>query len=162
MYNRKKYGLIVLAVVLVIAVVAGGYTFLSRDIWLTQPYINSIPNIYDGKSDISYDDETGIYTITKPAGDFKILQLTDIHLGGGVLSYDKDMKALEAVYELLDRTRPDLVIVTGDLVFRGRSPMGTMILKAMQLPRQVILMNCTKDCHGRRARHFCTLMFSRT
>ena len=27
------------------------------------------------------------------------------------------MKALEAVYELLDRTRPDLVIVTGDLVF---------------------------------------------
>ncbi|MBR6476327.1 MAG: metallophosphoesterase family protein, partial [Lachnospiraceae bacterium] len=117
LYNRKKYGLIVLAVVLVIAVVAGGYTFLSRDIWLTQPYINSIPNIYDGKSDISYDDETGIYTITKPAGDFKILQLTDIHLGGGVLSYDKDVKALEAVYELLDRTRPDLVIVTGDLVF---------------------------------------------
>ena len=117
LYNRKKYGLIVLAVVLVIAVVAGGYTFLSRDIWLTQPYINSIPNIYDGKSDISYDDETGIYTITKPAGDFKILQLTDIHLGGGVLSYDKDVKALEAVYELLDKTRPDLVIVTGDLVF---------------------------------------------
>ena len=116
-YNRKRYGLIVLAVVLVIAVLAGGYTFLSRDIWLTQPYINSIPNIYEGKSDISYDDETGIYTITKPAGDFKILQLTDIHLGGGVLSYDKDMKALEAVYELLDRTRPDLVIVTGDLVF---------------------------------------------
>ena len=117
LYNRKKYGLIVLAVVLVIAVVAGGYTFLSRDIWLTQPYINSIPNIYDGKSDISYDEETGIYTITKPEGDFKILQLTDIHLGGGVLSYDKDVKALEAVYELLDRTRPDLVIVTGDLVF---------------------------------------------
>ena len=116
-YNRKKYGLIVLAVVFIIAVFAGGYTFLSRDIWLTQPYINSIPNIYDSKIDISYDDATGIYTITKQDGDFKILQLTDIHLGGGVLSYDKDMKALEAVYELLDRTRPDLVIVTGDLVF---------------------------------------------
>lgn len=116
-YNKKKYGMIVLAVVLIIATLAGGYTFLSRDIWLTQPYINSIPNIYDGKSTISYDDETGIYTITKPDGDFKILQLTDIHLGGGVLSYDKDIKALEAVYVLLDRTRPDLVIVTGDLVF---------------------------------------------
>lgn len=117
LYNRNKYGLIVLAVVFIIATLAGGYTFLSRDIWLTQPYINSIPNIYEGKSRISYDDETGIYTITKQDGDFKILQLTDIHLGGGVLSYDKDMKALEAVYELLDQTRPDLVIVTGDLVF---------------------------------------------
>lgn len=34
-----------------------------------------------------------------------------------MLSYDKDMKALEAVYELIERTRPDFVIVTGDLVF---------------------------------------------
>jgi predicted phosphodiesterase len=117
LYNRKKHGIVVLAVVLIIAVIAGGYTFLSRDIWLTQPYINSIPNIYEGKCVISYDDETGVYTLTKQDGDFKILQLTDIHLGGGVLSYDKDMKALEAVYELLNRTRPDLVIVTGDLVF---------------------------------------------
>ncbi|MBR6403087.1 MAG: metallophosphoesterase family protein [Eubacterium sp.] len=116
-YNRKKYSLIFLTVVFIFAVVAGGYTFLSRDIWLTQPYINSIPNIYDSKCTISYDDDSGIYTITKQDGDFKILQLTDIHLGGGVLSYDKDMKALEAVYELLDRTRPDFVIVTGDLVF---------------------------------------------
>ena len=116
-YTKKKYALIVVAAVLVIALFAGGYTFLSRDIWLTQPYINSIPNIYDSKAEITYDDASGIYTITKADGDFKILQLTDIHLGGGVLSYDKEMKALEAVYELLDRTRPDFVIVTGDLVF---------------------------------------------
>ncbi|MBR4994266.1 MAG: metallophosphoesterase, partial [Lachnospiraceae bacterium] len=116
-YNKSKYVRLVIAVVLVVAIVAGGYTYLSRDIWLTQPYINSIPNIYDGKSEITYDDESGIYTITKKHGDFKILQLTDIHLGGGVLSYDKDIKALEAVFELIDRTRPDFVIVTGDLVF---------------------------------------------
>jgi len=116
-YQKKKYNRIVLVTVLAIAVIYGGYEFLSRDIWLTQPYINSVPNIYDGKSIISYDEATGIYTITKPDGDFKLLQLTDIHLGGGVLSYDKDIKALEAVYELIDRTRPDFVIVTGDLVF---------------------------------------------
>ena len=117
LYNKKKYSLVVLSVVFIIALLAGGYTFLSRDIWLTQPYINSIPNIYEGRSEIKYDDETGIYTITKQDENFKILQLTDIHLGGGVLSYDKDMKALGAVYELLERTRPDLVIVTGDMVF---------------------------------------------
>ncbi len=116
-YNKKKYVRYVLAVVMAIALVVGGYEYLSRDIWLTQPYINSIPNIYDSKCTISYDEESGIYTITKQEGDFKILQLTDIHLGGGALSYDKDMKALKAVYKLLDRTRPDFVIVTGDLVF---------------------------------------------
>ncbi len=116
-YSRRGYSRVVLAAVLIIAVSAGGYTFLSRDIWLTQPYINSVPNIYDGKSEISYNDKTGIYTITRRTKNFRILQLTDIHLGGGVLSYDKDRKALRAVYQLIDRTRPDLVIVTGDLVF---------------------------------------------
>ncbi|MBU5487916.1 metallophosphoesterase family protein [Clostridium sp. MSJ-8] len=117
MYSKSKSSLAVIAVVLIIATIAGGYTFLSRDIWMTQPYINSIPNINDGESKITYDDASGIYTITKSKGDFKILQLTDIHLGGSVLSYDKDLKALKAVYKLINRSRPDFVIVTGDLVF---------------------------------------------
>ncbi len=98
----------------------GGYIFLSRDIWLTQPYINSVSYIYEGNNKISYDDANGIYTITKEKDDFKILQLTDIHLGGSFLSYEKDLKALKAVYKLIDYTKPDLVVVTGDLTF----PMG--------------------------------------
>ena len=106
-----------IAVLLLIVLVAGGYVFLSRDIWLTQPYINSVPWLYEGERHIAYDESTGVYTITKPEGDFRILQLTDIHLGGGVLSFDKDLKALKAVYALLEATRPDLVIVTGDLCF---------------------------------------------
>ena len=116
-YEKKRHNKVVLAAVLAVALVAGGYVFLSRDIWLTQPYINATPYIYEGESKIAYDDETGVYTITKAEGDFKILQLTDIHLGGGVLSYDKDLKALKAVYALLTETKPDLVVVTGDLTF---------------------------------------------
>lgn len=116
-YQRKRHNKIVVAVVLSVGLLSGGYAFLSRDIWLTQPYINSVPNLYEGNARIAYDDTTGIYTITRGPGDFKILQLTDIHLGGSVLSYGKDIQALEAVYELIDRTRPDFVIVTGDLVF---------------------------------------------
>ena len=116
-YERKKHNKLVIITISIVAVVMGGYTYLSRDIWLTQPYINATPYIYEGGSKISYDEVTGIYTITKQEGDYRILQLTDIHLGGGVLSYDKDLKALKAVYELLCDTKPDLVIVTGDLVF---------------------------------------------
>ncbi len=99
------------------------YSFMQRDFWLLQPYINSIPNIGTSNNTITYDDETGVYTIVdEDGGDFKILQLTDIHLGGSIFSYAKDKKALEATYQLIDYTRPDFVIVTGDLTF----PLGVM------------------------------------
>ena len=122
LYQPKKMNrLVVLSVVLLI-VIFGGYSFLSRDIWLTQPYINATPYIYEGNDKITYDETTGIYTITSNEDDFKILQLTDIHLGGSILSYDKDLKALDACYQLINYTKPDLVVVTGDLSF----PMGIM------------------------------------
>lgn len=119
-YHKKKVNKIVVVVLLIIISLISGYTFLSRDIWLTQPYINSVPYIYEGNDKISYDEETGIYTIISNEEDFKILQLTDIHLGGSVLSYDKDLKALKAVYKLINYAKPDLVVVTGDMTF----PMG--------------------------------------
>lgn len=119
-YHKKKVNKIVVVVLLIIISLIGGYTLLSRDIWLTQPYINSVPYIYEGNDKISYDEETGIYTIISNEEDFKILQLTDIHLGGSVLSYDKDLKALKAVYKLINYAKPDLVVVTGDMTF----PMG--------------------------------------
>lgn len=116
-FERKRYNRLVMITVVAVILVNGGYEFMSRDIWLTQPFINATPYIYQRNARISYNEQSGIYTITKERGDFKILQLTDIHLGGGFLSYDKDKKAFEAIYDLLNATRPDLVIVTGDLVF---------------------------------------------
>lgn len=48
-------------------------------------------------------------------GEFKILQITDVHLGGGVFYADSDRKALNAVAAMIGAERPDLVIVTGDM-----------------------------------------------
>jgi len=94
------------------------FSFMKRDFWLLQPYINSVPNIATHQNKISYNEQTGVYTITNAQqGDFKVLQLTDIHLGGSIFSYDKDKKALETVYDLISFTEPDLVLVTGDLTF---------------------------------------------
>jgi len=42
---------------------------------------------------------------------------TDIHFGGSLYSIKKDTKALDAVYDLIEYTKPDLVIVTGDMTF---------------------------------------------
>ncbi len=49
--------------------------------------------------------------------DFKILQLTDIHFGGGFLSYKKDKAALNAVAAMVTCEKPDLVIITGDIAY---------------------------------------------
>ena len=50
-------------------------------------------------------------------GDFKIMQLTDIHIGGGFMSKSVDEKALNAVAAMITKEKPDLVIATGDISF---------------------------------------------
>lgn len=58
--------------------------------------------------------------------DFKILQLTDLHLGYGFLSRKKDKRAMAAVTTLMERTKPDLVALTGDTVFPYFLKTGTL------------------------------------
>jgi len=123
-YNNKskkgmntKMNLLILIPLAAVALLGCGYLYLSRDIWMVQPVINSTPYIYEGNHTISYNDQIGVFTIISNKEDFKMLQLTDIHLGGGVISYDKDKKAIEAAFKLINYTRPDLVVVTGDLTY---------------------------------------------
>lgn len=118
-FNKRRAALISAGAILYF-----GFYFLQRDAWYTQPYINSVPVAERRNHEIQYDDQTGVYTITASSEDFKILHLTDIHLGGSLFSYRKDLKALKAVYAEIAYTRPDLVVVTGDLCF----PLGIMSL----------------------------------
>lgn len=48
---------------------------------------------------------------------YKILQLTDLHFGFGLLSKKKDNLGMSAVIELVNRTKPDLIALTGDCIF---------------------------------------------
>ena len=110
------------ALFLAIVIFLGGFTLMSRETYYTQPYINSLPVVEHRANTIEYNEESGVYTITAAGEDFKILHLTDIHLGGSLFSARQDIKALTACYTLIKNTRPDLVIVTGDLSF----PLGIM------------------------------------
>ena len=56
----------------------------------------------------------------------KIMQLTDIHIGGGWISAEKDKKALNCVAAMVSAEKPDLVIVTGDIVFPTPNDAGTI------------------------------------
>ena len=71
-------------------------------------------------------DELG-ETAIKPSTDkdFKVLQLTDIHIGNGPLTQKKDKKAIQAVCKLIEYSRPDLIVLSGDLVFPVVAMTGT-------------------------------------
>lgn len=57
--------------------------------------------------------EAGHYTFTADE-EFNIMHLTDIHIGGGVFSYKRDKKAIYEIITMLQKEKPDLVILGGD------------------------------------------------
>lgn len=61
-------------------------------------------------------DEDGHYVFNtdKP---LKVMQLTDIHMGGGIFSMIEDKKALNAMAAMIAYEKPDLVIATGDVAY---------------------------------------------
>ena len=69
-------------------------------------------------------DENGYWCFTTDE-DFKVMHLTDIHIGGGFLSKDVDEKALNAVATMVTKEKPDLVIATGDIAFPVPYTAGT-------------------------------------
>ena len=71
------------------------------------------------------DDETFTLRIPKDE-DFRILQLTDLHLGFGPLSRRMDRLALEAVRTIIERSKPHLIVLTGDSIFPFLPRAGTL------------------------------------
>ena len=105
---------IILAVILVLAIALIIINTIHRS--AMEAYI-------DGFGKVTYDvqlkpdvDERGNYYFTTD-DEFKVMQLTDIHLGGGFLFSDGDKRALHAVAAMIEVEKPDLVIVTGDISF---------------------------------------------
>lgn len=69
-------------------------------------------------------DEDGYWTFNTDR-DLKVVQLTDIHIGGGFMSKSKDAKAMNAVAAMLQYEKPDLVVLTGDMVYPVPFQAGT-------------------------------------
>lgn len=68
--------------------------------------------------------EDGYYTFVTD-GDFKVLQLTDIHIGAGFMSTKKDSMAMNAVAAMITAEKPDLVCVSGDIGYPVPFQAGT-------------------------------------
>lgn len=74
----------------------------------------------------TYDAALGFWTFTKPADrEFKVLQFTDVHIGGGAFSGQKDAWAMSAVATMIREEKPDIVVVTGDIAYPVPFQAGT-------------------------------------
>lgn len=77
-------------------------------------YIDSFASVeYENQLKPQLDEYGNWYFTTD--GDFKIMQITDVHIGGGVLSRTEDKKAMNAIAAMVAYEKPDLVISTGDM-----------------------------------------------
>lgn len=70
-------------------------------------------------------DNLGWYSFTTPRN-LKVIQMTDLHIGGGWASREYDIKAINAVAAMITAEKPDLVIFTGDIVFAMPFKSGTL------------------------------------
>ena len=66
----------------------------------------------------------GVWNIYSDNG-LKVLQITDIHIGGGWMSYKKDQMALNAVAAIITAEKPDFVIASGDIAYPVPFQAGT-------------------------------------
>ena len=125
--RRRKTALrVVLIIVLVIGIISGMLATLNvvRNASNYSFILNNLSRVdYDHQLEPKLDKQ-GRYTFVTDR-DFKILQITDVHIGGGMLSTNKDTMALNAVASMITAEKPDLVVVTGDISYPVPYQAGT-------------------------------------
>ena len=109
-----KVLIIILALIGAIALVMLGLNKMNEA--AMNEYIDSFARVeYDGQLAPSVDSHGNYYFTTD--GEFKILHLTDVHLGGGIFFSGSDKSAINAVAAMVTEEKPDLVVVTGDISY---------------------------------------------
>lgn len=105
----------VIGLVSVILVLCIGLTVANKISEMSMnKYIDSFGKVeYESQLKPQLDEHGNWYFTTD--GDFKIMHITDTHIGGGCLSRGEDKKAFNAVAAMIAYEKPDLVIATGDI-----------------------------------------------
>lgn len=124
--GKKKSVLKVLGIVLSVMILLcaiGGLVNVIGD----KAHLKSLDNVsaveYSNQL-IPEKDADGVWTFTTD-NDFRVMQLSDVHIGNGWMSTSKDTMALNAVATMITAEKPDLVIITGDLVYPVPFQAGT-------------------------------------
>lgn len=120
--KSKNILLIIISAILAIAIFIAGANLLSYNNLLKKG--SEYSKVKYENQLVPEKDENGNWYFTTD-GDFKVMHITDVHIGGGFLSKGYDEKALNAIAIMVTKEKPDLLIVTGDVAFLVPYTAGT-------------------------------------
>lgn len=120
--KKKKILLIILGIIVAISVTITILNIISVQNLLKKG--NSYDSVEIENQLTPQKDDNGNWYFTTDE-EFKIMHITDIHIGGGFLSKKVDEKALDAVATMVKEEKPDLVIASGDITFAVPYRAGT-------------------------------------
>lgn len=103
--------------------------------------------------------------------ELKILDFTDVHFGGGWMSFNKDRMAINAVAAMITAEKPDLVVVTGDISYPVPFQSGTFnnktsatmlitLLEQLQVPWTVTFGNHDTEAYSYYSREKVSAFYS--
>ena len=117
----KVLGIIVIVIALISAAIAvTNFISTNANIRKAEAYEKVV---YENQL-VPEQDKNGYWSFTTDR-ELKVMQLTDVHIGGGFLSSKKDSMAMNAVAAMVTAEKPDLVIVTGDVSYPVPFQAGT-------------------------------------
>ncbi len=123
---KKKKFLKVISIILAVVAVISVVTAIANIVVVNSNIKRAKTFSAVGDNGIKFENPTdGVWNIISDNG-LKVLQLTDIHIGGGWISTKKDQMALNAVAAMIKAEKPDFVIVTGDIAFPVPYIAGTL------------------------------------
>jgi len=110
--RRVSYIFVCIALVIGLLLIRDGYGIP------LYPYLFSYSTTANADNIKSIEhDEDGHFIINTKHDELKVLQLTDLHIGGSLSTYRSDFNAFHAMYDVIRKSKPDLIIITGDLVY---------------------------------------------
>ncbi len=115
--NKKIGEKILLGILIAAVVIAVAATIANYSVYRSLLKKGSEYNRVEIENQLAPEkDENGYWYFTTD-GDFKVMHLTDIHIGSGWMSYSKDKMALNAVATMITKEKPDLVVASGDIAY---------------------------------------------
>lgn len=120
--TKRKIVIIVLLCVVSTMTLFSAMHFAGDDYILNYAQELTVDNVNDGVHFVKSDNTATVFTDDDT---LRVLQLSDLHIVGSRLTHSTDRQSVDAIVDIIEATRPDLVVITGDLTY-STPPLGNI------------------------------------
>lgn len=110
-------GIVLLIVLFIALIFALGLILNNSGVEALEKQVENWKKVEYGSDRLTPQKDADGYWCFTTDREFRVMQLTDVHIGGGLLSVKKDTWAINAVASMVTEEKPDLIVVTGDIAF---------------------------------------------